>query len=390
VTFLGLACASAIAGSQLGLDASLPPDAVETAIDHLWNLEYDQARPQLEAWLAQHPNDLRAMNYLASTMLQREMFQRELLEGRMYVVGGEAFRKGRPPVPAGFQGELFGVLNRAESLAQERLRQNSRDEDALYWLGAAHAIRAIFHLTFARAPAAALREAKEARNYHARVLSLNPGFVDAMLFGGMYEYVVGSLPWYMKFLASIAGYRGDRERGLAAMQRVAREGHRARMEARQFLVIVYFREKRYPEALALLQEMERAYPRNFVIPQEIARVYKGLGDWRAAAETYQQLLARHHQGAPGYRNLPVSKILYQAGEAYARMGDTAQALRLYKQVEERQEDNIFVYRAALAAGNMYQQQNRPEDARRRYERVASAIPSTEEGRAARQYLKQLR
>jgi tetratricopeptide (TPR) repeat protein len=387
---LWLGCAPALAAVQAPAEVPRANDPVQEAIEHVRNLEYDPARRQLEAWLVQHPDDLRALSYLASAMLQEELFRRDLLESRAYAAGGDAFRDGKPPVSAAFQQELFATLNKLESRAEERVRANPRDDQALYWHGTAHAARAIYHLAVTRAHTTALGEAKEARRYHAQVLSLNPSFVDALLLVGIYDYIAGSIPWYLKVFATIAGFRGDKERGLASIARVTREGNWAKPEARQFLAIFYYREKRYAETLALLEEMGRAYPRNFIIPQEIARTYKAQGNWRLAAETYESLLARYRRGEPGYQNLPVSKVLYQAGEAYANLGDTARALRLYEEAAQRQENNIFVYRAVLAAGGVYQQLNRPEDARRHFERVASAIPATEEGKAARQHLKQLR
>jgi len=48
-----------------------------------------------------------------------------------------------------------------------------------------------------------------------------------------------------------------------------------------------------------------------------------------------------------------------------------------------------VYRAELAAAGLCLQLNRCSDAARRYERVANAIPNTDEGRAARRSLRQL-
>jgi tetratricopeptide (TPR) repeat protein len=365
-------------------------DPVETAIDHLRNLEYDAAREQLQARLSQHPSDLRGVNYLASTILQREMFHRELLESRVYASGGDVFRGGKPPVSPAFRAELFAVLAKAESLASERLKQNPQDESALYWIGVTHTTRAIFHVAVARENTAALGEAKAARKFHQQLLALNPSFVDAMLVVGIYDYVVGSLPWYLKVLASITGHRGDRVRGLLALERVTREGHWAKNEAKQFLAILYFRERRFPEALAVLQELSRSYPRNFVLPQEIARVFKAQGNWAEAAQVYDQMLGRHQGQEPGYHALPVTKILFQAGEAHARNGDMERALSLYDKAARLEDNNIFVYRAELAAAGVYLQQNRPEEAQRRLERVARAVPQTNEGKAARQQLRRLR
>jgi tetratricopeptide (TPR) repeat protein len=359
------------------------------ALDHLHNLEFDASQRELEAWLSQHPTDLRALNYLAATILQREMFRRELLESQVYAEKGEAFRPGRVTLSPAFLEEFFGALDKAEKLAADRVKQNPNDEDALYWAGTTHATRAIFHLTLAKSHRAALGAAKEARKYHAQLLKINPHFVDAYLVIGTYDYVVGSLPWYLKVLVAVAGHHGDRERGLAAIKRVTEEGRWAREDAKSYLAVLYFREKRYAEALAILQGLAESYPRNFLLPQQIARIHKAQGDWQAAANAYDSLLAKHETRAPGYARLPIAKILYQAGEGRMRLGERDQALKRFEAAAKLPPNDIYVYRAELAAAGLYRQMNRPSDALRKYRRVADAIPQTAEGKAARQALKTL-
>ena len=395
IAFLGLAAAITLVAPGAGLcSAAAPrpasePDPVAVAINHYHNLEHEAARRQLEAWLTDHPGDLRARNYLASAILQRELLRRELLESQDYGPHGEAFDGKKVPVSPAFQQEFFGVLDKAENIAEERLQKNPQDKEALYWAGVSHVTRAIYELTLAKANMAAISEAKKARKYHSELLSVDPGFVDAMLVVGVYDYMVGSLPWYLKIVASIVGYHGNRERGLAAIERVTREGHWARDDAKNFLAILYFREKRYPEARALLEDLSQEFPRNYVFPQEIARTYKAQGDWASAAKVYDQILSKYTTGAPGFTSIPAAKIYYQAGEARTHTGEDQVALERYDQAARLPENDIYVYRAELAAGKICLESQRTEDARRRYERVARAIPNTDEGKAARQRLKQL-
>jgi len=379
------ACFCSVAPAKPASD----PDPVAVAINHYHNLEDEAARQQLEAWLADHSGDLRARNYLASVILQGELLRREPLESKVFGPHGEAFDGKKMPVSSAFRAELFGVLGKAESVAETRLRNNPRDEEALYWAGVSHVTRALYQLTLAKAYMAAIGEAKQARQYHLQLLSVNPNFVDALLVVGVYDYMVGSLPWYLKVVASIAGYRGNRARGLAAIERVTREGHWARDDAQNFLAILYFREKRYPEARALLEGLSRSYPRNFVFPQEIARTYKAQGDWASAAKVYEEILAKYAAGEPGFKSIPAVKVYFQAGEAFSHAGEDRAALEHYERATRLADNDIYVYRAELAAAEIYLKSQRLGDARRQYERVAKAVPETEEGRSARQKLRQL-
>ncbi len=395
IAVVALAAAITLAAPGAGLCSAAPPkpasdpDPVAVAINHYHNLEHEAARRQLEAWLTDHPGDLRARNYLASAILQRELLRRELLESQVYGPHGEAFDGKKVPVSPAFQQELFGILDKAESVAEERLRKNPRDEEALYWAGVSHVTRAIYELTLAKSNMAAISEAKKARKYHSQLLSVDPGFVDAMLVVGVYDYMVGSLPWYLKVVASIVGYHGNRQRGLAAIERVTREGHWARDDAKNFLAILYFREKRYPEARALLEDLSHEFPRNYVFPQELARTYKAQGDWASAAKVYDQILGKYITGASGFTSIPAAKIYYQAGEARAHTGENQAALQRYDQAAQLPENDIYVYRAELAAAKICLEKQRTEDARRKFERVAKAVPNSDEGKVARQKLKQL-
>jgi len=373
----------------LAAEGSGSLDPLGGALDHFYNLEYDAAQQELEAWLSQHPDDLRGLNYLASALLQGEMFRRELLESQAYTDKGEALRPGKASIPPSLQSRLFAVLEKVEQLADSRLKHNRKDEEALYWAGVSHVTRALFQLTLAKAHMAALSEAKQARKLHVQLLQLNPNFVDAYLVTGMYDYVVGSLPWYMKVLASLIGHRGDRLRGLASVKRVAEEGRWAREDAKSYLAVLYFRERRYDEALDLLRGLEASYPRNFLLPQQIARIHKAKGDWKAAAEVYDSILARYKAGAPGYEALPFAKVLFQAGDVQARLGERERALKYFEEAAGVSQNDIYAYRAELSAAALCAEMNRRAEAVRRYQRVANEVPATNEGKAAREALKRL-
>lgn len=366
------------------------PDPLRVALDHFYNLEYDSAEKEFSGWLNQHPNDLRALNYLAATILQRELLRRELLEAQVYGKGGEAYEGDKQTLSPELQQELYGPLDKAERLADERLNKNPRNVEALYWAGVNHVTRALTDLTLLKARLDALGEAKKARKLHAEVLRIDPSFIDAYLVMGMYDYIVGSLPWYLKVLASLIGHSGNKERGLAEVKRVSEQGDLAREDAKSYLAILYYREQRYAEGLETLRSLAKSYPRNYVVQQEIARVYKAQEDWKAAAEVYDGIVAKHESGAPGYAQIPLAKILFQAGEVWERAAKQDEALCRYEQAGKLGDNNIYVYRAELAAAGVCVQMNRRAEARRKYQRVASAIPDTGEGKAARQALKKLR
>jgi hypothetical protein len=86
----------------------------------------------------------------------------------------------------------------------------------------------------------------------------------------MYDYIVGALPFPVKLVAGLFGAHGSKKRGLATVERVAKEGRGARDQARTLLVILYAREKRYVEAAGLARQLSAKYPRNYLYGLEAA------------------------------------------------------------------------------------------------------------------------
>jgi tetratricopeptide (TPR) repeat protein len=84
--------------------------------------------------------------------------------------------------------------------------------------------------------------------------------------------------------------------------------------------------------------------------------------------------------------MPAPRILYLAGQAHEHIGEQEKALRLYEQGGALPGDSIDIYRADLAAASLYQRLGRLAEAERNYRSVASGVPDTDEGRAARRAL----
>src|SRR5258708_9687053 len=71
-------------------------------------------------------------------------------------------------------------------------------------------------------------------------------------------------------LAGVAGFHGSKKRGLAAIERVTKEGRWARDDAKTLLIVLYTREKRFSESAALARELGARYPRNYLYRLEAA------------------------------------------------------------------------------------------------------------------------
>src|SRR5205823_6110000 len=80
----------------------------------------------------------------------------------------------------------------------------------------------------------------------------------------------------------------------------AARGKIASSDAKMILIVVYTREKRYEQALKLLEELHSKYPRNFPFELAQASVYRKMQKWDDAERVYEQILAKIHAKKDGY------------------------------------------------------------------------------------------
>jgi len=66
-------------------------------------------------------------------------------------------------------------------------------------------------------------------------------------------------------MAYVAGFGGNREKGLRLIEEAARYGGENQTDARFALILLYNREKRYSDALAQLALLREKYPRNRLV-----------------------------------------------------------------------------------------------------------------------------
>jgi tetratricopeptide (TPR) repeat protein len=135
----------------------------------------------------------------------------------------------------------------------------------------------------------ALREGSKAREAHEKLARLDPSLADARLIPGLHEYITGSLPWYIRGLAFLAGFRGDRRHGIEQMEMAVQNGRKTAVEARVMLAVVLRRERQYERAAALMGELAEAFPNNFLYRMEEIRLLAEAGHGAQARQRLDSL-----------------------------------------------------------------------------------------------------
>jgi len=111
----------------------------------------------------------------------------------------------------------------------------------------------------------AFRAAREAYEEHETVLALAPQRKDAGLIVGTYRYIVATLSLPLRWVAYMAGFGGNRERGMQLIEEAAAYGGENQADARFALILLHNREKRYDDALRQLARLREDFPRNRLV-----------------------------------------------------------------------------------------------------------------------------
>ena len=308
----------------------------ENGSEAIFNLEYDVARQKFKEMTQLFPDDPIGPQMLATTLWLETLNQARRLQAAIYST--QSFYAGTEDKPDPRVVQDFRDLTRqATQLAKARMKRNPRDPQTLYVLGATESLKAAFAATVERRFMAALRSGSSAVDTHREVIKLDPNLHDAELTIGMYDYIVGTLPLPVRMLASIAGARGSKKRGIQTLERVSKEGQWTRDDARVLLIAIYKKEKRFPEALALSQELQEKYPRNYLfrletadtlvsraaIERQASKTKEADAMESEALSTFESML--HERSVAGAAPRALDLIHFRYGEALLLMGQAQRA-----------------------------------------------------------------
>lgn len=361
---------------------------LSSGLDHFYNLEYDQAIADFKKDIAAKTDVAANYNHLAMAILYREMLRCGALESELVSGTNPFLRRARMNPSGQDQREFDDAIRKSMDLSQARLDSDPNDVQALYRLGVAYGLRANYNFLVRKAWMDALRDATSARKLHNRVTELDPSMVDARLTQGAHDYVVGNLPWHIKLLGFLVGFRGDKQQGIRTLEDVAAHGDVNRVDAEVLLCAIYRRERLPQKAVPLLERLIARFPRNYVFRFELAQMYGDLGDEGHALAAVQRIEDLKMFGQPGYAFLPAEKIYYARGTIQFWYRDLDHALvNLKKVAAHAQELDLNTGTLAwLRLGQIYDLKRQRSLAVEAYQQAMRLSPDSDAAKLSRQYI----
>ncbi|MEK7831582.1 MAG: tetratricopeptide repeat protein [Acidobacteriota bacterium] len=371
------------------ISAALTPEIIElrkAGNAALYNIDYATARTKFEEIRKLQPQHPAGDIYLATTIWLEHLNKSRRLQTGLYgndssfYAGAENAKEDNegdtvdPAVDRAFRDRMAQAKTKALTL----VARNKNDADAQYFLGAFYGVMAGYEASVARKFFAAMRNGSRSVDAHEKVLKLKPDYYDAYLSVGMYDYIVGNLPFVYKALATLAGVRGNKQRGIERLQTIITKDSATADDARVMLLAIYQNEKRYEDALAILQHLNAKYPASYLLKLEIASTLVTLKKSKEAFATFEDLLKDptaapaidfvHYQYAEA---LALAKEHKAAAEHFLAVPKTngadanlatlalLRAAQVYDQAGQRNEA-VAQYKAVLARPNVYDSREQAE------------------------------
>ncbi|MBI2837809.1 MAG: DUF3808 domain-containing protein [Acidobacteria bacterium] len=312
--------------------------------DGLYNMDYPAARDRFQRMCTLAPDHPAGHLYLATTVWLNLLNSQRRLATNLYN-STSFYAETKEKVDIAIDREFRRYVGAAVKRAEEAIKRNARDVEAIYYKGAAHGLLATYEGTVARSFISALRNGSKSVALHREVLKLDPEFADAYITIGTYDYIVGSLPFFVKILAAIGGFHGSRERGLSELKTVTERGRYASDDARVVLVTFYAREKRWTDALSLLETLSAKFPSNYLFRIEKAGVLARLGRHDRSYAIFDEVLRD-----PAHSNV-ADMVHFEYAETLAGQGRYQEALDHFRAVPKQAGAAAeIVTRAHLRAG----------------------------------------
>ena len=364
---------------------------IQEGNEAFYNLDYDQSIASYEKALAANPDDPILHNHLAHALLYRELFRDGALESELVSGNNSFIRRPKLEPPADVEKRFFAEIDRAMQLCQARIAKNPKDTVALHALSVSFALRANYGFLVRKSWRASLSDSSQAHKYDNQVTALEPDNYDAKLLQGGYDYIVGQLSWSLRALGFIAGFHGDKQRGLRTIEEVAVKGKENRVDAQIVLCALYRREGQASRAIPLVSRLIQRYPRNYLFRFELAQMYGALGNRSGALNTLSEIARLKQESAPGYERVPWEKIYYETGNLEFWFDDFDRALDNLKKVtgtpeQLRELDLNTGVLALMRQGQIYDLQNRHNLAVNAYKQAVKFAPEADAARESQHYI----
>jgi tetratricopeptide (TPR) repeat protein len=192
----------------------------------------------------------------------------------------------------------------------------------------------------------------------------------------------------MRMVGFLAGFRGDKEGGIATLKMLAAKGQAVKVDAAIMLGIIYRRERRPLDAIPILLDLVQKFPRNYLFRLEQVQMYSDAGDKGKAVAVLDEVDRMKRASMPGYERISVEKLAYTRGNLlfWYREYDAAIASLRAATAKAAELDLHAAVMSWLRLGQSYDSVGRRAEAVAAYRQAVAVAPQSEAAKEAKRYI----
>lgn len=238
----------------------------------MYNFDFAGAHRLIDAYVAAHEAAPLGYSARATAHLFSEMDRLGILASEFFSDDDKiADRKKLKPDPR-VRDAFYWATTQSRERAERALAADPGDREALLAMAMNFGLLTDYAAFVEKKQLGSLSYAKQSQHYAVRLLKIDPGVGDAYLTTGITEYVLGSVPFFVKWFVKFEEAKGSKEQAMRNLDMVVKKGRYFGPFARILMAVVALREKRTQDARVWLEGLVREFPENRLLRKELDKI----------------------------------------------------------------------------------------------------------------------
>lgn len=250
----------------------MPPDSydaeMQIGIDAFYSADWEEAKSIFQSLKKDSPE--KPLAYFMDAMIPFWL----------YFFGGE-----NPEFAGEFQVKSDRAIRRAESY----LEQHPSDTSTVLMLSGLYGYQSLVAANesqYRRAMSTGIN----GYSYTRKIMDMDTDNPNALIGQGVFQYMVGSVPAGLRWMATMAGLKGDKEQGLELLEKAARSDSYVSVDAAMILCYLYIRDEEYQKAADAVSPVAETYPENMIFQFYLGKSLENSGRKSDAAIAYRNVV----------------------------------------------------------------------------------------------------
>jgi hypothetical protein len=254
--------------------ASLPAaePSLDDAFDRMYRHNFPAAQQITSDYIQHHPTDPLGYTMKAAAFLFAELDRLQILESEFFNDDKRIADKRQVKADPAVREAVYQNLAKARELGHGSLSANPQDKNALFAICISFGIQTDYMALIEKKQLRSLSAARESHTWALKLLKLDSTFYDAYLTTGLSEYLLGSVPFFVRWVLRFEEAKGSKNVAVVNLEKVAKQGRYFRPFAKVLLAVIHLREKRPMQAEMQLAELHREFPENPLFKKEMEKL----------------------------------------------------------------------------------------------------------------------